>query len=248
MPTFLIRKVGVEIFFNFQDGAVFAMKTITNKNILIVEDSKSLRNELFDYFSVSNTVHTAKTLAEATEEIRQHEFDIILLDLILPDGSGLSLFNERGEGTPVVILSDLGSDNNILQGFEYGAADYIVKPASAKIIEARMALRLLPPKEAVFSLHGLTVDMRKRTAVYNNRPLDLTSSEFNILTFLMQNAGNYYSAVDIYEAVWKMPHLNTQTIRIHLHNLRKKMIQMSEECGELIITEFGKGYTFRRGS
>ena len=240
MPTFLIRKVGVEIFLNFQGGAVFAMKTITNKNILIVEDSKSLRNELFDYFSVSNTVHTAKTLAEATEEIKQHEFDIILLDLILPDGSGLSLFNELGEGTPVVILSDLGSDNNILQGFEYGAADYIV--------EARMALRLLPPKEAVFSLHGLTVDMRKRTAVYNNRPLDLTSSEFNILTFLMQNAGNYYSAVDIYEAVWKMPHLNTQTIRIHLHNLRKKMIQMSEECGELIITEFGKGYTFRRGS
>ncbi len=248
MPTFLIRKVGVEIFLNFQDGAVFAMKTITNKNILIVEDSKSLRNELFDYFSVSNTVHTAKTLAEATDKIKQHGFDIILLDLILPDGSGLSLFNEIGGGTPVVILSDLGSDNNILQGFEYGAADYIVKPASAKIIEARMALRLLPPKEAVFSLHGLTVDMRKRTAVYNNRPLDLTSSEFNILTFLMQNAGNYYSAVDIYEAVWKMPHLNTQTIRIHLHNLRKKMIQMSEECGELIITEFGKGYTFRRGS
>lgn len=224
------------------------MKNVTNKNILIVEDSETLCDELCRYFSVSNTVHTAKNLAEATAKIKEHGFDIILLDLILPDGSGLSLLNELDGGTPVVILSDLGSDNSILQGFEYGAADYIVKPASAKIIEARMALRLLPPKEAVFSLHGLTVDMRKRTAVYNNRPLDLTSSEFNILTFLMQNAGNYYSAVDIYEAVWKMPHLNTQTIRIHLHNLRKKMIQMSEECGELIITEFGKGYTFRRGS
>lgn len=224
------------------------MKTVTNKNILVVEDSDVLRDELCNYFSVSNTVHTAKNLAEATAEIKQYGFDIILLDLVLPDGNGLSVLNEIGSGTPVVILSDLGSDDNILQGFDYGAADYIVKPASPKIIEARMALRLLPPKEAVFSLHGLTVDMRKRTAVYGNSPLDLTSSEFNILTFLMRNAGNYYSACDIYEAVWKMPYLNTQTIRIHLHNLRKKMIQMSDECGELIITEFGKGYTFRKES
>lgn len=221
------------------------MKTLENKKILIVEDSDTLRAELYDHFSQSNLVRQARSLAEAVKAVKEELFDILLLDLILPDGSGLSLMDELENETPVVILSDLGSDDNILQGFDYGAVDYIVKPASPTVIEARMALRLLPPKEAVVTLHGLTVDLRKRTSVYQNHPFDLTSSEFNILAFLMQHAGTYYSAYDIYEAVWKMPHLNTQTIRIHLHNLRKKMIQISDECGDLIITEFGKGYAFR---
>lgn len=221
------------------------MKTLENKSILIVEDSEALQKELYDYFSGSNNVCQVKFLAEAIEKIRNRTFDIILLDLILPDGSGLSLLKEAENETPVVILSDLSSDKSILQGFDYGAADYIVKPSSPKVIEARMAMRLLPPKEAVITLHGLTVDLKKRTAVYKNYPLVLTSSEFNILVFLMRHAGKFFSANDIYEAVWKMPHLNTQTIRIHMHNLRKKMIQTSEECGELIITEFGRGYTFK---
>ncbi len=211
------------------------MKTIENKKILIVEDSDALRAELYGHFSKLNTVRQAKNLTEATKAVKEEIFDVLLLDLILPDGSGLSLLSELENETPVVILSDLGSDDNILQGFDYGAVDYIVKPASIPVSEARMALRLLPPKEAVITLHGLAVDRRKRTSVYKNRPLDLTSSEFNILAFLMQHAGNYYSAYDIYEAVWKMPHLNTQTIRIHLHNLRKKMIQISDECGDRYI-------------
>ena len=130
---------------------------------------------------------------------------------------------------------------------ENAASEYIVKPASPRVIEARMALRLLPPKEARLCRHGMLLDMSTRTASYQSRQLELTSSEFNILMFLMQNAGVYFSANAIYEKVWRMPHLNTQTIRIHLHNLRKKMLQISDECGALILTEFGKGYTFRGG-
>ncbi len=223
------------------------MKTVEHKTILIVEDSGPLSRELRDYFSVANEVHAASTLEAASEAVKNNAFDIILLDLILPDGSGLSLFEEIGADTPVVILSDLGSDENILKGIDCGAADYIVKPASPRVIEARMALRLLPPKEARLCRHGMLLDMSTRTASYQSRQLELTSSEFNILMFLMQNAGVYFSATAIYEKVWRMPHLNTQTIRIHLHNLRKKMLQISDECGALILTEFGKGYTFRGG-
>lgn len=124
------------------------MKTVEHKTILIVEDSEPLSRELRDYFSVANEVHAASTLEAASEAVKNNAFDIILLDLILPDGSGLSLFEEIGADTPVVILSDLGSDENILKGIDCGAADYIVKPASPRVIEARMALRLLPPKEA----------------------------------------------------------------------------------------------------
>lgn len=104
---------------------------------------------------------------------------------------------------------------------------------------------MLPPKEAVLSKNGLRIDLSKRTVRFFDTPIDLTSSEFNILAFLMRNAGKSFSAAEIYEQIWQMPHLNTQTIRIHLHNLRKKLMQISDECGALIMTEFGKGYFFR---
>ncbi len=223
------------------------MKSIKYKNILIVEDSNEWRDALYEHFAPTNKVTAAKNLAEAHAALQEGSFDILLLDLILPDGDGLSLLDTLNDSIPVVIFSDLGSDEHVLQGLESGAADYIVKPTSLQIVEARMALRLLPPKEAVLARRGLTLNVAKRTVDYVGAFLNLTSNEFNILLFLMQNAGTVFSAAEIYEKVWKMPHMNSKTVRIHLHNLRKKMMQISEECGSLIHTEFGKGYAFCGG-
>ncbi len=217
------------------------------KKILIVEDNAELRDKLYGYFSPVNTVVTADSLAKATAAVSSTQFDVILLDVILPDGSGLKLLEHIAK-TPVIILSDLGADGNMLDAFSAGAADYIVKPASPEIIEARMSLRLLPDTEAKICLHGLELDMSKRTTYYLGEELDLTSSEFNILMFLMQNAGNFYTANEIYEKVWKMPHLNSSTIKVHLSNLRKKMLGISKDCADLILTSFGIGYAFRSGA
>lgn len=220
------------------------MKRVEYRSILIVEDDAVLREKLYNYFSATNSVTAAGDLAKAVAAVQSAAFDIILLDVILPDGSGLKLFDYVYE-TPVIILSDLGTDDNMLDGFTAGATDYVVKPVSMEIIEARMALRLLPDNQAEIIMHGLTLNTAKRTAIYHNRQLELTSSEFNILTFLMQNAGRFYTANEIYERVWKMPHLNTSTIKAHLSNLRKKMLGVSKDCADLIMTNFGKGYAFR---
>ncbi|MDE6397912.1 MAG: response regulator transcription factor [Clostridiales bacterium] len=222
------------------------MGKVEFKNILIVEDNDDLRNSLTEYFSVMNTVTSCPDLAGALAAVAATKFDIVLLDVILPDGNGLDLMETLKE-TPVIILSDLGSDSNLLEGFTAGATDYIVKPASNALIEIRMALRLLPDSDAKILLHGLALNTGKRTAVYKNTALNLTSSEFNILLFLMQNAGNFYTAVEIYEKIWQMPHLNTETIKKHISNLRKKMFAVSEECASLIISEYGKGYAFVGG-
>lgn len=224
------------------------MKGVENEKILIVEDDEALRERLRDYFSLKNEVTLAKDLKEARHALEEKTFGVIILDLILPDGSGLALFESEECSCPVIILTDLGSDESIISGLGAGAADYVVKPVSEKVLEARMALRLLPAKEATLALHGMTLDLAARTARFKGIPIELTSSEFNILAFLMQNAGKVYSALDIYEKVWKMPHLNTQTIRIHLHNMRKKLMLVSQECGSLIMTEFGKGYYFKGGA
>lgn len=223
------------------------IKNIEYKSILIVEDNIQLNKSLADYFSQKNNVVSCETLLEAIHALKDKEFDIILLDVILPDGSGLKVF-EYSKATPVVILSDLGSDDNLLDGFSAGALDYIVKPASIEIIEARMSLRLLPESKGSLSSHKLVIDMTKRTAKYENIYLNLTSSEFNILMFLMQNAGTFFTASEIYEKIWKMPYLNTTTIKTLLSNLRKKMMSVSKSCADLIITEFGKGYAFIGGT
>lgn len=221
------------------------MKNVVDRNILIVEDSNELRVRLFDYFSRQNNVTLAKNLKEARSFLEEKSFSVIILDLILPDGSGFSLLEQSYISAPVIILSDLNSDENVLHGLDYGVADYIVKPVSMEVLEAKIALRLLPEKESFMTLHGMSVDVAKRRACFKGIPLDLTSSEFNILAFLMRHAGTVYAANDLYESIWHMPHLNTQTIRIHLHNLRKKLLLVSPECGSLIMTEFGKGYFFR---
>lgn len=213
------------------------------KNILIVEDNNELRGSLAEYFSARNKVTACKNMKEAISAVTERGYDVVLLDLILPDGNGKELIGYLGH-TPIVILSDLGTDENLIDGLTAGAADYIVKPASCALIETRMALRLLPNSKAALSLGGLTLNSNNRTAVYGKQTLDLTSSEFNILMFLMQNAGNFYSANEIYEQVWKMPHLNTETIKKHLSNLRKKMLAVSEDCAALLATKFGNGYAF----
>lgn len=110
--------------------------------------------------------------------------------MILPDGNGIALL-ENLRQTPVIILSDLGADENVIDGFNAGAADYIIKLCSPQVIEARMALRLLPSTKADISIGGLTLNVSGRTTFYKNTALVLTSSEFNILMFLMQNAGAY---------------------------------------------------------
>ncbi len=219
------------------------MKRVEYKNILIVEDDEELRTKLVKYFAVTNNVISCGTLSSAIDRVSANTFDVIVLDIILPDGSGLKLFDYTGH-TPVIILSDLSSESNQLNGLSAGAADYLVKPVSAELLEAHIALRLLPSHQARIISHGLELNTARRTAVYKDKQLDLTSSEFNILMFLMQNAGVLFKATEIYESIWKMPHLNTTTIKKHISNLRKKMLAVSDECANLIISEFGKGYGF----
>ncbi|MCM1367770.1 MAG: response regulator transcription factor [Roseburia sp.] len=220
------------------------MNKVEFKNILIVEDGDTLRNSLTEYFSAANKVTACANLKSAVKEISEKIYDIVLLDLILPDGNGLRLLDYLGK-TPVLILSDLGADENIIEGLTAGAADYIVKPCSPEVIEAKMYLRLLPDAKANMTLHGLSLNVSDRTVIYGDTKINLTSNEFNILAFLMQNAGVFFTANEIYENVWKMPHLNTETVKKHMSNLRKKLFAVSDDCAALLLSKFGKGYAFK---
>ena len=222
----------------------YQMNEISDRKILFVEDDAELLKEMVDWFTAKrNTVYYADTLAKAISVSEKHpSVDMIVLDVILPDGSGLALLERFENLPPVIVLSDLGHEDSVLAGFEAGACDYIVKPCSMKLLEARMKLRFLPSAEAEKTIGGLTINASKRTVFYCGNQVPLTSSEFNILWFLVRNRGEFFHADKIYERVWQAPSLNTTTIRRHLSTLRQKLKEVSHE--NLVVTEFGKGYAF----
>lgn len=217
--------------------------TIESRRLLIIEDNIADLNRLTTYFGEKNEVFPAATLADGIAIATNTVLDGILLDLILPDGDGMTLFDAVENLPPVVILSDIDSEESMMTGFSQGALDYVVKPCSPELLEMRLALRLLPMRKAALFANGLTVNAAQRTCVFRGRPIPLTSSEFNILYFLMTHAGEYFLPNEIYENVWKMKSLHTTTVKRHISTLR---IKLANACGDvkMIRTEFGKGYCF----
>lgn len=218
-------------------------KDVVNRKILFVEDDLSLLMQMKNWFEAKgNTVRAASSLLAARTILEEFEPDMIVLDVILPDGSGLDLLKNFDSLPPVIILSDLGNEENILDGFQAGVTDYIVKPCSMRLLETRMRLRFLPSDQSVVECGGLRIDSYERTAFYREKALNLTSSEFNILWFFMNHPNKFFTSDEIYEQVWDAPSLKTTTIRRHLSTLRQKLKELSEI--PLIHTEFGKGYIF----
>lgn len=221
------------------------MKTkVDNRKILIVEDDPELSKAITRRFSVRNIVFTVTDVDAALAILkREKDIDAVILDLILPHGSGLDLFQSFSDLPPVIILSTLDSDEQIVTGLKAGAVDYVAKPCSLELLETRVAIRLLPKKDAYIRYGEFSIDANLRLVCYSGVPISLTSSEFNILFFLVRHPDDYFTADEIYESVWGAPSLHTTTIRSHLSFLRRKLKAAAPDIN-LIYTDFGKGYTF----
>ena len=219
------------------------MQQLSDRRLLFIEDDLALAEEIRGYFSEKNTVMVANDLRRADECIRLLKFDAIVTDVILPDGSGLDIFEKYNNLPPVIVLSNLGSDDNILEGLYYGAIDYIVKPCSLKILDAKLQLRLSKQIKTEIISNGLSLNRTTRKVNYHNNPILLTSSEFNILQFLMLNPNKFFSSDELYEKIWLAKSLNTTTIRKHISSMRRKLLD-STGGKEFILTDFGKGYAF----
>lgn len=218
-------------------------KEVFHRKILFIENDPVLLNEMLSWFrGKNNLVFEADSLKSAKTALQSVQPDMIVLDLALPDGSGLDLLRNLDPTPPVIILSELSDEKDILEGFFAGAVDYIVKPCSMRLLEARIGLRLLPHSDSVIEDMDLRIDKAHRSVTYRGKELSFTSSEFNILWFLMSNPSRFFSADEIYEQVWRAPSLRTTTIRRHLSTLRSKLKNFTNE--NLIVTDFGKGYAY----
>jgi DNA-binding response OmpR family regulator len=199
--------------------------------ILIVEDQSRLGQFLKKSLAErSYTTTWVRTCAEARDALCETGYDVIVLDLSLPDGDGLDLLREwrkSGFTEPVLILSARDAVQDRIRGLDLGADDYLPKPFSLEELLARvrsLLRRQATVKETVLEHRGIRVDLLGRTVTQNGRNIDLTSREFALLEMFLQNAGRILTRTLICEKIWESHYdIDTNLLDVYMSKLRAKL-------------------------
>jgi len=218
------------------------------RTILIVEDEKSITTPLAEALE-RDGFHTeiAHTVSDGLAKGKSVRPDLLLLDIGLPDGSGLDLCRELrlSSSVPFIILSARGEEADRVVGLELGADDYVVKPFSARAVIARIRAVLrrasLPAGagDAPIEIGSVRLDPAKRMVSLNGTPVELARKEFDLLALLMQEAGSVVTRERLIDEVWDVNWFgSTKTLDVHISMLRKKL------APGLIHTVRGVGFRF----
>jgi DNA-binding response OmpR family regulator len=216
--------------------------------ILIIEDNYEIRNFLTESLTAESfAVDSAEDGEQGSYLARTNEYDLIILDNILPKKNGIMICNEVrriGNDVPIIMLSvETGIDKKVLL-LESGADDYMTKPFSYKELLARIKAILRRPKtieKEIIEMGEFTIDMSRQRAFRDSEEIYLTRKEFSLLEYLARHKGNVMSRGMIMEHVWDIdndPFSNT--LETHILNLRKKL--GAQNKSKFIITVPGRGY------
>lgn len=204
-------------------------------SVLVVEDDPFVRSALIRHLTeAAHTVRSVGTALEALREVAQIGFDVVILDLGLPDLDGAEALKMlRGvTDVPVIIATARDDEAEIVRLLNDGADDYLTKPFSVEHLSARMAAVLrrsrasapgAEPHSEVLRVGGLSVDPLRRQAVLDGAALDLTRREFDLLAFLAGRPGVVVSRKELLAEVWQQSYGDDQTIDVHLSWLRRKL-------------------------
>ena len=226
------------------------------KNILLVEDDQQITTLLTLHLnSPTHTLTTCGKGQDALKKIERNEYDLIILDIMLPDISGLSIckkLRDQDNQTPIIMLTSRSDESDKVLALEMGADDYITKPfgvlelvARTKALLRRTSLTETETSEKPFIEHGsLQIDKVKRKVLLNGERLDLTLKEFDLLYLLASNPGKPYSRKDLLELVWGFAFQGYEhTVTAHINRLRIK-IEPDPNTPVYILTSWGIGYRF----
>ena len=223
------------------------------KRILIVEDEESIRMTLEDDLRYEGyLVETAENGLDGYRKGSNFNFDLILLDVMLPEMNGFDVCRKlrmNGIKTPIIMLTARGQEIDRVLGLELGADDYVTKPfsprellARIKAIFRRMEKETDEPEQTIFQQLNLKVDFQQYECYKNNRLVALTKFEFGILKYLIENKERVVERNEILDNVWgKDVIVAPRTVDTHLANLRKK-IEDDPADPKLILSVRGIGY------
>ncbi len=210
--------------------------------VLIVEDEKAISNLILINLKAEGYSCTcAYDGKEAADQIEKNNYDLILLDIMLPEIDGYELLEYiRPTETPVIFITAKGNLHDRVQGLRLGADDYIVKPFQISELTARVdaLLRRMGKSVTQFSLFGVEINTESRIVTKDGIPIDLTLKEFDLLVELIRNKNVALYRDRLYEKVWNEPFTGeTRTLDSHIQRLRKKL-----DWDEHIKTVFRIGY------
>ena len=221
--------------------------------ILVVDDERVMVKGIkFNLENEGYAVETGSDGEEAVDKARTGQFDLIILDLMMPKIDGLQACMKIREfsNVPVIMLTAKGEDTDKIIGFECGADDYITKPFNILELKARIRALLRragaaaqQQREADRLTQGaITLDLSERAAWRDGEPVELTAKEFDLMALLMQNPGRVYSRENLLNLVWGYEYIGEfRTVDVHIRRLREKL-EPDPANPEHILTKWGVGY------
>lgn len=228
--------------------------------ILLVEDDPAITNLLDLHFQPpAFQLVACDRGARALEQLARHTFDLLILDIMLPDANGFELcrrIRAANSRTPILMLSALGEELDKVRALELGADDYLTKPFGVAELMARVRALLRrvgvavetstePPEESgSITFRELVVDKEKKKVTMRGRRLDLTPKEFDLLWLLATHPGKTFSRHELLETIWGFAFQEYEhTVTSHINRLRIK-IEPDLNKPEYILTTWGAGYRF----
>lgn len=220
------------------------------EKILVVEDEAKIRKIINSYLKEDYEISEAVDGQEALEIFQKDEFDLMILDLMLPEISGEEVCQKIRQISeiPIIMLTAKSSEENKIEGFNYGADDYLTKPFSPRelLVRIKAILRRSSNKDkaSIISLNNGEFKIYPEEMIIkkNNQDCQLTSTEFKILMVLINNAGQVLTREQLADKVMGLEFMGfDRTIDTHIKNIRKKMELKKDQY---IVTVYGAGYKF----
>ena len=233
------------------------MYIMETNHILIVEDDKEIREGVQIYLqSQGYKVFQAADGIEGLEIIEKEEIHLAIVDIMMPrmDGIRMTMKLREKYDFPVIMLSAKSEEVDKITGLNIGADDYVTKPFTPMELMARVNSQLrryrkflekLAPKENVHVIGGLEINEEAVEVTMDGNPVKLTPIEYKILLLLAKNPGRVFSAEEIYERVWKEKAINTDTIMVHVRNIREK-IEIDPKNPKYLKVVWGVGYKIEK--
>ena len=223
--------------------------------ILVVDDEQVLVKGLkFNLENEGYTVETAYDGKTAVELARGGGFDLIILDLMMPEVDGLSACMQIREfsNVPIIMLTARSEDTDKLLGFEYGADDYLTKPVNILELKARIRALLRrsgggqqQDRRELLTVGEISVDPAQRVALRAGEVVELTAKEYDLIELLIKNPRRVYSRENLMDLVWGYTYAGDyRTVDVHIRRLREKLEENPAEP-EYILTKWGVGYYFK---
>ncbi|MYL32698.1 response regulator [Pontibacillus yanchengensis] len=227
--------------------------------VLVVDDEDRIRRLIRMYLERENfEVTEAEDGDEALQYAFEEDFDVILLDLMMPGKDGIEVCRELREkkATPVIMLTAKGEEANRVQGFEVGTDDYIVKPFSPREVILRVKALLRRSSSTKFLqtdtktkdilvFNHLTIENDAHRVKADGKDVSLTPKEYELLLFLAQSPDKVFDREELLKEVWQYEFFgDLRTVDTHVKRLREKLSKVSKEAAKMIVTVWGVGYKF----